>query len=272
MRGQSANQPPGERPPGSEEWLFEDFAIDRDAEVPIGVQLTWAIRARIDDDRLLPGSRLPGLRDLAEALAINPNTVRSVYARLEQEGLVESRHGSGTFVASGAASAERRQASAIAAGAAREAIRTGVDPRDVAATLYIDADMPSGPGGAEMRKRARLRSQITALSQTLLELEAEYPSLTRPASQSSMATSQQPATARLLSSAELERTRHTLVRRLADLQSEIDALRVDGPADSTRPQVVDEPADASFAGSQGAGGESRKRSKKTTTRPATAGI
>jgi hypothetical protein len=30
-----------------------DFAIDRNAEVPIGVQLAWALRARIRDGRLM---------------------------------------------------------------------------------------------------------------------------------------------------------------------------------------------------------------------------
>jgi hypothetical protein len=38
---------------------FANFAIDRSAEVPIGVQLAWALRARIDDGSLAPGARLP---------------------------------------------------------------------------------------------------------------------------------------------------------------------------------------------------------------------
>ena len=77
---------------------FGSVEIDRDAEVPIGVQLAWALRSRIDDGRLAPGQRLPGLRDLAEASGVNVNTVRTVYQRLEQEGLIDSQQGSGTFV------------------------------------------------------------------------------------------------------------------------------------------------------------------------------
>ena len=65
------------------------IAIDRDADVPIGVQLGWVIRARIGDGTLRPGQRLPGLRDLAEAAGVNINTVRAVYQRLEHEGLVQ---------------------------------------------------------------------------------------------------------------------------------------------------------------------------------------
>src|SRR5665213_1308702 len=77
-----------------------DVAIDRDAEVPIGVQLAWALRTRIRDGRFKPSQRLPGLRDLAEAIGVNVNTVRAVYQRLEHEGLIDSQQGSGTFVAS----------------------------------------------------------------------------------------------------------------------------------------------------------------------------
>lgn len=76
-----------------------DLVLDRDAEVPIGVQLAWALRTRIRDGRFTPGQRLPALRDLAEALGINANTVRAVYQRLENEGIIDSQQGSGTFVA-----------------------------------------------------------------------------------------------------------------------------------------------------------------------------
>src|SRR5271154_6234579 len=75
-----------------------DVTIDRDAEVPIGVQLAWALRTRIRDGRFTPSQRLPGLRDLAEAIGVNVNTVRAVYQRLEHEGLIDSQQGSGTFV------------------------------------------------------------------------------------------------------------------------------------------------------------------------------
>ncbi len=112
-----------------------EITIDRDAEIPIGVQLAWTLRTRIRDGQLAPNERLPGLRELAAATGVNVNTVRAVYQRLEQEGLINSQQGSGTFVGS----APRRASSVttIAADAARVAMQTGVDPRDVAAALYI---------------------------------------------------------------------------------------------------------------------------------------
>lgn len=43
---------------------------------------------------------MPGIRSLAETLIINPNTVIKVYRELEQEGVLEIRHGLGAFVTS----------------------------------------------------------------------------------------------------------------------------------------------------------------------------
>ncbi|MDQ6810597.1 MAG: GntR family transcriptional regulator, partial [Actinomycetota bacterium] len=102
---------------------FDDLTIDRDADVPIGVQLAWALRSRIGDGRLEPNQRLPGLRELADTTGVNVNTVRAVYQRLEQDGLINSQQGSGTFVA--AAPRSPYAVGAIAANAAREALATG---------------------------------------------------------------------------------------------------------------------------------------------------
>jgi DNA-binding transcriptional regulator YhcF (GntR family) len=148
---------PDAKPSETDEGPFGPVEIDRDAEVPIGVQLAWALRSRIDDGRLRPGQRLPGLRDLAEVSGVNVNTVRAVYQRLEQEGLIDSQQGSGTFVT--AAPRRRSSVSAIAASAAREALETGVDPREVAAALYVAPD--AAPAATEEAQRRRLlRAQI----------------------------------------------------------------------------------------------------------------
>ena len=68
--------------------------------VPIYVQLKEQIRHAIETGALVPGDQLPGIRSLAETLIINPNTVIKVYRDLEQEGVLEIRHGLGAFIAS----------------------------------------------------------------------------------------------------------------------------------------------------------------------------
>ena len=61
--------------------------------VPIYVQLKEQVRHAIETGALCAGDQLPGIRSLAETLVINPNTVIKVYRELEQEGLLEIRHG-----------------------------------------------------------------------------------------------------------------------------------------------------------------------------------
>jgi DNA-binding transcriptional regulator YhcF (GntR family) len=191
------------------------IAIDRRADVPIGVQLAWALRTRIGDGRFKPGQRLPGLREVAEEIGVNVNTVRSVYQRLEQEGLIDSQQGSGTFV--GPTPRRPSAVGTIAADAARQAHETGVDPREVAAALYVSPEAPrSGDEGVERRRL--LRTQIAALERALGEIEAEHPGVAPPSPQTGAGIG--PA---LLGTEELERVRTLLVRRLSTVQAAIDA-------------------------------------------------
>jgi DNA-binding transcriptional regulator YhcF (GntR family) len=199
------------------ESLGLDIAVDRDAEIPIGVQLAWALRTRIRDGVFQPNDKLPGLREVAEATGVNVNTVRTVYQRLEHEGLIDSQQGSGTFVAS---NPERSSAvRTIAADAAREARETGVDPRDVAAALYVSPASSSRPADDAAERRRALREQIAALELTLVELEAKHPGVAPPA-----AGSPRDAGPSLLDVEALEQVRTLLVRRLAGVQTAIDGL------------------------------------------------
>lgn len=192
------------------------IALDRDAEVPLGVQLAWALRARILAGTLATGDRLPALHRLAAETGVNANTVRAVYQRLEHDGLVSTRHGSGTFVTGGgaAASAERGALARLTADAARAAHEAGVDPRELAAALYTgDRKAPAGtPADDEAAARRRLRGQIAALEHALSQLTA------RQAAYRPIATDERPPTPRprLLSAAELAQQRDELLRLLAE--------------------------------------------------------
>jgi GntR family transcriptional regulator len=188
------------------------IALDRDAEVPLGVQLAWALRARILAGALAPGDRLPALHRLAAETGVNANTVRTVYQRLEHDGLVSTRHGSGTFVTGGNAAAEHSALARLTADAARAAREAGVDPRELAAALYTgDREAPARtPADDEAATRRRLRAQIAALEHALSELT------TRQAAHKPVAD-ERPSTPRprLLSAAELAQQRDELLRRLA---------------------------------------------------------
>ena len=199
----------------------------------MGVQLAWGLRARVEDGTVRAGARLPGLREVAEATGLNINTVRAAYQRLDQEGLIESRQGSGTFVVEIARAPS--SARAIAANAAREARETGVDLRAVAAALYVARDAESKRVEGDSARRRELRSQIAVLERAIGELEAEHPGIapTPPRGRDDPGPS-------LLSAPELERVRAVLVRRLASVQEAIDthlAGAEAGPVASARRQT-----------------------------------
>ena|SRR5579884_1834124 len=97
------------------------IAIDsRDAR-PIYAQIEHALRAAIASGRLQLGDRLPTVRELAVELQVNANTVARVYTDLERAGVLETRRGVGSFVASTAERARptERKARDLAAFATR---------------------------------------------------------------------------------------------------------------------------------------------------------
>lgn len=57
------------------------------------------INQQINNRSLMPGSRLPSVRALAKRLTLSVSTVVEAYERLASQGLIESKTGSGFFVA-----------------------------------------------------------------------------------------------------------------------------------------------------------------------------
>src|SRR5580698_5899183 len=74
--------------------------IKRLAEIrkPAYLAIPDLIEEDLATGRLRPRDRLPGLRDLADELALNYTTVARAYAEAKKRGLLDSRAGSGTFV------------------------------------------------------------------------------------------------------------------------------------------------------------------------------
>jgi DNA-binding transcriptional regulator YhcF (GntR family) len=245
---------------------LDGLAIDRKADVPIGVQLTWALRSRIAEGRFAAGQRLPGLRELAEATGVNVNTVRAVYQRLEQDGLIDRQQGSGTFVA--AAPQRAAAVGTITANAAHEARETGVDPREVAAALYVgDAAEPTEVAGAEQSELARrrsLRGQIAAFERAIAELESDHPGIAPAAARGRRGIG--PA---LLTVEELTHVRASLIRRLTIVQSAIDEHVEQRRASTTAKAPAREPRKAKAQ--QPADPPRKPPRRRPTTRPATAG-
>ncbi len=75
-----------------------EFVLDGRSKANTYVQLVEQAKQALRVGLLVAGDQLPRVRDVAQALAINPNTVLKAYRELELEGLVAGRPGVGTFV------------------------------------------------------------------------------------------------------------------------------------------------------------------------------
>ena len=74
------------------------FRVDSRSVVPPYLQIVQQVRQALRMGLLDVGDRLPAVREVVAATAINPNTVLKAYRDLEREGLVKARAGHGTFV------------------------------------------------------------------------------------------------------------------------------------------------------------------------------
>jgi GntR family transcriptional regulator / MocR family aminotransferase len=72
--------------------------LDRQSTVPLYQQIESYLRQGILSGGLVPGTRLPASRQLAQDLGVNRLTVENAYTELEVQGLIYSKIGSGTYV------------------------------------------------------------------------------------------------------------------------------------------------------------------------------
>lgn len=73
--------------------------VNTTSSTPIYAQIFEQIKRAIASGALRAGDALPSLRETAVGLRVNPLTVDKAYKQLEREGLIEIRHGLGSFVA-----------------------------------------------------------------------------------------------------------------------------------------------------------------------------
>jgi GntR family transcriptional regulator len=75
------------------------FDINPTNAAPIWRQIEEGMRRMISLGTLEPGALVPSVRELAQQLRVNPNTVARAYQRLTDAGVFAVRRGEGTFVA-----------------------------------------------------------------------------------------------------------------------------------------------------------------------------
>ena len=85
------------------------FVIDPRSKAPLYEQLKEQLRWQITMGFLAPDEPLPSVRTLSAELGINPNTIQKAYREMEQEGLIYSRPGRGSFVTPATGEQRRKQ-------------------------------------------------------------------------------------------------------------------------------------------------------------------
>lgn len=78
-----------------------DILLSHSSGEPIYLQIVTQIRDSILQGKLAPGTALPSIRQLAKDLQISVITTKRAYNELEQEGLIDSVVGKGSFVSGG---------------------------------------------------------------------------------------------------------------------------------------------------------------------------
>lgn len=74
--------------------------IDYKSRKPIYEQIIENMKQLVVSGVLQRDDQLPSVRQLAQELAINPNTIQKAYAELERQGVIYSLKGRGSFVGS----------------------------------------------------------------------------------------------------------------------------------------------------------------------------
>ena len=112
--------------------------MEFDTSSPLWIQLVSEFSRRIVTGEWNAGDKIPGVRDLAGQMGVNPNTVQRSLGEMEREGLCRSERTAGRFVTADAnrIGALRR---ALAADAADSYIRAShglnLNPTDAVALI-----------------------------------------------------------------------------------------------------------------------------------------
>lgn len=72
--------------------------MEYDNNIPIYLQIIDSIKTEIATGKINPGDKLPSTRQLAIVYGVNPNTASRVYREMENDRMVYTKRGMGTYV------------------------------------------------------------------------------------------------------------------------------------------------------------------------------
>jgi GntR family transcriptional regulator len=112
----------------------------------------------VRERRLLPGARLPSVRQLAADLEINPNTVARAYSLMERDGIIDTARRRGTRVADAvparAAESLASRVEDVADRVIRETAHLGIEPGALVKALHRRLGDAADPSSRNTGKRS----------------------------------------------------------------------------------------------------------------------
>lgn len=78
-------------------WIYVR-SLNLTGKLPIYMELADKIEEMVLDGILEQNSQLESVREMANELAVNPNTIQKAYSELERRGVIYSLNGKGSFI------------------------------------------------------------------------------------------------------------------------------------------------------------------------------
>jgi GntR family transcriptional regulator len=103
-----------------------NFKIDPSSGLPIYLQLIEQIKYHISVGTLRAEDQLPSVRKLSTDLRVNPNTIAKAFNIMENDGIVYTKRGEGTFVSSQAADSSKEDRLEVLRGLVEQVVETAI--------------------------------------------------------------------------------------------------------------------------------------------------
>jgi GntR family transcriptional regulator len=131
------------------------FDIHPDASIPIYEQIVSQLIFGIASGAVEPGATIPSIRELADKLIVNPNTVARAVQELERRGVVASKRGVGMEVTEAAPDLCRTERKDIIRRRIREALQeaasSALSPDDI--RRIVDDELAKANGHRRSKER-----------------------------------------------------------------------------------------------------------------------
>lgn len=112
------------------------FKVDLTSHRPVYLQIIEEVKQAVATGELKPGDQLPTVRQLAADQRVNFNTVARAYRLLDEEGIISTQHGRGTYILSPSSAKDtkklkQQQLALLVEHFIEEMEKLGASPREV---------------------------------------------------------------------------------------------------------------------------------------------